>query len=101
MQYQEEKAVDDEDSDDDKYGTGDGAVDYGGTNEGLKAGPEFLGDHRGLASVALVIILVPRKKLPIDLKIFHRKCILEKENGLALSQMKFYACKSMYKCTCR
>ena len=45
-----------------------------------------------MASVALVLALVPLRKFPTHLKIFQWKYHLQDENGLALSRMKFQAC---------
>ena len=44
-----------------------------------------------MASVALVLALVPLQKFPIhvDFKIFQWKCPFQNENGIALSMIKF------------
>ncbi len=44
----------------------------------------------------LVMALVPPQKFPIDLRVFKWKCPLQNENGLALSKMKFQACRQSY-----
>ena len=59
-----------------------------------------------MTSVALDLDLGALQKFPIDFKVFQWKCLLQNENGLALSKIKFHAwhpvpqtfkrCKGLY-----
>ena len=49
-------------------------------------------EQRPFVSVAIALVLVPLLTFPIDLKIFHWKCLLQIKNGPALQKMKLLAC---------